>query len=521
VVSSHDRGGDGAWLGMEHPLGEELPLGEPLPLGTRDFTLSVRIRVPARGAANLGDVLGAYDATSRRGINVGFLESSPTGNHGNDRELFVGLDAGTDPAWTDLGRPGSDATMVAGLAVLEGTLYAATWEGAPSERGHVYRLEGNDWIDCGAPWSCNAVSRLAVHDGHLLAGVSRLRGGGSGMPDSANRQPGGHVLRYEGGTTWTDLGQLGDADSVAGIVPFDGEVYAIPMYSEGLYRFVEPGRWEWCGSPGRRLLALGVYDGALHGAGNDHADVDSAIAQTAAGVVVPARSPVGGGGVFRYERGTSWTSLGLQPETTQVYSIEPFEGAMHVGTWPTGLVYRLTPDGEWRSCGRLGAETEVMNLLAFNGALYAGTLPEARIFRKDGPAEWSDVGRIDDTPDVRYRRASAMAVHRGELVVGTLPSAHVHSMRVGLAASMGRTVGPGPHLIVVARRGATLLVYLDGDLVASNSSPGGAPLDLGILPPLTLGGSRREPFAGTVDGARLFQSDTAAVRGAAPDRRGG
>jgi hypothetical protein len=388
--------------------------------------------------------------------------------------------------------------MVAGLAVLDGSLYAATWEGPPTERGHVYRLEGKAWVDCGSPWDCNAVTRLAVHDGRLYAGVSRLRGGGSGLPDSSNQGPGGRIMRYEGRQEWTDLGQLGDADSVAGLVPFDGDLYAIPMYSEGLYRFVEPGRWAWCGSPGRRLLALGVHDGALYGAGNDHADVVSAIAQTAAGKVVPQRSPEGGGGIFRYDGGTSWTSLGLQPDTTQVYSIETYDRAMHVGTWPNGIVYRREPHGEWRSCGPLGDETEVMNLLAFNGLLYAGTLPRAKVFRMHGPGAWTEVGRLDWTPDVLYRRAASMAIHRGRLVVGTLPSGHVHAMRVGQAVSSGRAVPPGEHHVAAVRRGPTLELYLDGLVVATERDPAGAILDMGDLPAPTSGSGPRARFAGDV-----------------------
>jgi Concanavalin A-like lectin/glucanases superfamily len=411
---------------------------------------------------------------------------------------MFGLDAGTTPSWTDLGSPNPAAIMVAGLAVLEDALYAATWEGPPSERGHVYRLDGQGWTDCGSPLDCNAVTRLAVSDGRLYAGVSRLRGGGSGLPDSVNQGPGGRVLRYEGGQEWTDLGRLGDADSVAGLIPFGGELYAIPMYSEGLYRFLEPGRWDWCGSPGRRLLALGVHEGALYGAGNDHADVVSAIAQTAAGIVVPQRSPEGGGGIYRYEGGTSWTSLGLQPDTTQVYSIETYDGEMHVGTWPNGIVYRRGPDGGWHSCGRLGEETEVMNLLAFNGLLYAGTLPRAQVFRMDGPDTWAEIGRLDWTPDVLYRRAASMAVHRGRLVVGTLPSGHVHAMRVGQAVSSGRAVPPGDHHVAAVRRGPTLELYLDGALLANERDPAGATLDLGELPALTSGSGPRAPFAGNV-----------------------
>lgn len=479
------------------------PADSPLSVGLSDFTLNAWIRVPERPTTGLGDVVSAIDNGARRGLTLGFLDSSPCGNHGNDRELFFGLDAGTTPEWTDLGQPSPATLMVSALAVLDGELYAATWEGPPSDRGHIYRLEAQGWTDCGSPWDCNAVSRLAVHDGRLYAGVSRLRGGGSGMPDSANQAAGGRVLRYEGGSRWTDLGRLGDADSVAALVPFAGDLYAIPMYSEGLYRLVEPGRWVWCGSPDRRLLALGVHDGALYGAGNDHADVASAIAKTAAGIVVPARSAEGGGGVFRYEGGESWTSLGLQPDTTQVYSIETFDGAMHVGTWPKGLVFRHEADGSWASCGGLGEETEVMNLLAFNGALYAGTLPRAQVFRMDAQGAWAEVGRLDHTPDVLYRRAASMAVHDGALVVGTLPSGRVHGMRAGSVVSTGRAVGPGSHHVAAVREGPRLSLYLDGRLATSRTDPAGRTLDLGDLPAPTLGGGPRARFAGEIRDSRL------------------
>ena len=463
--------------------------GSSIVVGTANFSVAATIDVPDRSSGRLGDIAAAYEPASRRGWTLGVLDGSPCGNYPNDRELSFTLDAGTAPSWTDLGQPSTATIMVSALAVLDGSLYAATWEGPPSDRGHVYRLVGDAWLDCGAPWGCNAVSRLAIHEGALYAGVSRLRGGGSGMPDSANQAPGGHELRYEGGTDWTDLGRLGDADSVAALVPWRGHLYAIPMYSEGLYRLVEPGTWAWCGSPGRRLLALGVHDGALYGAGNDHADVDSAIAQTGAGIVVPPRSPAGGGGVFRFDGGEAWTSLGLQPETTQVYSIETFAGSMFVGTWPNGIVYRHGGARRWEPCGRLGEETEVMNLLAFGGSLLAGTLPRAEVYRLDAPDRWTNLGRLDWTPDVLYRRAASMAIHRGNLVVGTLPSGRVKAMRIGLAVSSGRALGPGRHEIVATRRGPTVELHVDRSLVASETSPD-AVLDLGSLPAMQPGGPR-------------------------------
>lgn len=330
---------------------EVVPVGE---LATADLTVSAWVNAASAPTTVLGDVVSWFDPAARRGFNLAFEHGSPCGSHGNDRTAWFGIDAGTSPTFVDHGRPGDATVMVCSLAASDGALYAATWEQGPSARGHVYRLEPSGWVDCGSPWDANAVTRLAVHDGALYAGVSRIRGGGSGLEDSPNQNPGGRILRYEGGREWSDQGQLPGADSVTALVPFAGALYAAPMYTEGLYRLDAPGTLTSCGSPGRRLLALGVHGGALYGAGNDHAAVDEAIALTKAGVVVAARSSVGGGGVFRYDGGEQWTSRGLQPDSTQLYSIETYAGNLHVGTWPTGLVFRAvnldtTGDATWQS----------------------------------------------------------------------------------------------------------------------------------------------------------------------------
>ena len=483
-----------------------------LPAGTLlgDLTVAAWVNAAADPTTVLGDVVSWFDPSTRTGFVLGFEHGAPCGSHGNDRTAWFGVDSGSVPRFTDHGRPGEATIMICSLASFEGDLYAATWEGGPSPRGRVHRLRGDTWEDCGSPWDANAVSRLAVHDGSLFAGVSRLRGGGSGLEDSANQNPGGRVLRYEGDDRWSDQGQLPGADSVAGLVPFGGALYAIPMYSEGLFRLDAPGSWTPCGSPGRRLLALGVHDGSLYGAGNDHADVDSAIALTKAGIVVPARSAVGGGGVFRYEGGERWTSRGLQPDTTQVYSIETYGRAMHIGTWPAGIVFRAADiggvgDASWRSIGRLGDETEIMNLQSYNGMLYAGTLPHAQLYRYDGNDDWALLGVLDETPDVRYRRAASMVVSGGELFVGTLPSARVHSMAAGAVASNDRSLAAGWHHVAGVRNGPHVAVFVDGVAVATDHGEGvdGATAMRADVP-LVLGGGPRADFEGDLADVRLW-----------------
>jgi Concanavalin A-like lectin/glucanases superfamily len=481
-------------------------------LGITDFTIGMWVNASTRSTAALGDLAASFDPATRRGFTLGFQHRTVCGSHCNDRNLLFGLDDGRAPRWTDHGSPSEAAVMIYALVVHEDHLYAATWEESPTALGHVYRLEGDEWVDCGVPWDANAVTRLAVHDGRLYAGVSRVMGGGSGRPDSSNQNPGGRVLRYEGGTEWSDCGQLEGADSVGGLVAFDGSLYAIPIYSEGLYRMDSPGTWTWCGTPGRRLLALGVHAGALYGAGNDHKHVVSAIEQTRAGVVVAAESSEGGGGVFRYDGGERWTSLGLQRDTTQVYSFETHGGELYISTWPTGLVFRLGASGQWESTGRLGDETEVMALASFNGMLYAGTLPHAQVYRHDGDEHWSVLRQLDATPDVLYRRAHAMGVYRGALYCGTLPAATVHSLQAGLAVSHDQALGAGWRHIAATRDRGTISLYVDGSLVATRSDDdAGPPIDLGAPGALWLGGGPQAGLDGELANVRLYD------RALAPD----
>ncbi len=477
-----------------------------LGIGRGDFALTAWVNVESRSRTGIGDIAAAFDPVTRRGFSLGVHHGSPCGNHANDRNLFFGIDAGSDVRWADHGRPSPSTIMVCALAVHDGDLYAGTWEAGASNVGHVYRLDRGGWIDCGKPGGANAVTRLAVHGGRLYAGSSRLRGGGSGMPDSPNQTPGGRVMRFEGGTEWSDSGRLDEADSIAGLVPFNGDLYAIPMYSDGLFRLAGAAGWVACGTPGRRLLALGVHDGALYGLGNDHTDVVSAIAQTAAGLVVPQRSTVGGGGMFRYDGGEHWTSLGLQPDTTQVYSAETYGGDLFIGSWPNGIVWRHAGGERWDTSGRLGVETEVMNLLAYNGKLYGGTLPGAQVHRFDGDGAWTNVGTLDHTPDVLYRRAASMAVYRGELFCGTLPSGTVQSMRAGAVVSDDHALQAGWRHVAAVRAGQTIELFVDGELTGKDTSDAGlGSIDAGDGSSFVIGGGPRASFDGELADVRLYR----------------
>jgi hypothetical protein len=486
-------------------------------LDADSFTVMAWVQAPANPADVLGDIFTCFDPVERIGVNLGIQHGVSTGSHHNTANVEFGVDDGSEPGWRDRGRLG-DALGVWAMAVHDGRLYAGTMNGPSDHRGHVHRFDGGEWTDLGPVGKANAVNALASCDGHLYAGTTRYRGAGSGLADSPNQHPGGEVFRLAPDGDWEPCGQLAGADSISGFAVQAGALYATALYQRGVHRYDGKDRWVSCGDPGRRLLALGVFDGHLFGAGNDHVNVDEALERTRRGEVVEAVEPGRGGGVFRLT-GAGWESWGLQPDTTQVYSLAVRYDRLVASTWPNGYVFAHAGRDRWKFMGRLAGETEVMGLITYNGSLYGGTLPHALLCRHIDAGRWEQVGVLDVTPNVPYRRTAALAVYGGELHCGAFPSGRVHSLRAGSVATHDHALGAGWHHVAGVRRPGRTALYVDGALVAEqlNSSAGVAV----ALPnrDLVIGNGPRGRFGGRLADVRLFDTalDDAAVAGFAVD----
>ena len=469
----------------------EVSTSPRLSLGTADFTVSLWLRLDPTLDDSPGDLVTQFDPVARNGFNLTVQHQSGTcTSMANTRNLFFGLDAGTEPRWTDCGRPG-DNQMVYALTVFNGALYAGTWEPGAREAGHVYRYAGDtNWLDCGAPDRCNTVSALAVFNGVLYAGVTSYSGAGSHLKPSPNTHPGGRVYRYAGRKRWVDCGRLCDAELVWGMTVFQGRLYATAMDvppkhattpRQGLYRYEGGTNWTWCGNPGGRVAALTVADGQLFASGYNGGAL---------------------GGVFRYEGSTNWTNWGAAPNVDQTYSFAFHRGAMHTGTWREARVFRYVGPNQWEDTGRLGSELEVMGLTMFNGKLYGGTLPLAQVYRLDN-AGWTLTGRLDYS-DVQYRRAWSMAVYRGRLLCGTLPSGHVHALDAGVAVSHDFELAPDWRHVAAMRSGKRLRLFLDGKCVAQSVNFDPARFDLHPNAPLKIGFGEHDYFHGHMRDVRLY-----------------
>jgi hypothetical protein len=453
-----------------------------LRLGTGDFTVALWVHTAEPLDDDLGDLVTFYDAKKRVGFNLSLRNNTGvTTTQANVRQLQFGVDAGSEPKWTDEGRPGN-ATLAFALAAHDGHLYAGTASNLKGQTGRVYRHDGAEkWIDCGAPDTCNAISALAVHHGKLYAASSKYRFAGSAMPESENMNRGGGIFRYEGEKRWTEVGRLPDTEAIGGLVVYKGQFYASSLYKPaGFFRFEADGKWTPLAVPdGKRVESLGVFNGNLWATSYD------------------------GGRVYRYG-GKEWKDFGLLGENTQTYSFAVHRGRLCVGTWPSGKVFRLNDD-RWDDLGRLGTELEVMGMLVHNGQLYAGTLPLAEVYRYDGGQTWTKTGQLDKTPDVKYRRAWTMAQSKGKLFCSTLPSGRVHSLEAGPCVTLDRELAPGWRHVAAVKHGGRLKLYVDGKLVAESAQFDPCKFDLTTGAPIQIGAGAGDHFNGGLVDVRLFR----------------
>ncbi len=460
----------------------EVPHSPKWQLGKGDFSVALWLHTDEKLADDLGELISQYDAKHRRGFSLSLRNNCVTSSQANYRQLQFGIDNGTQPKWTDLGRPGNSLYGMS-MCVHDGRLYCGTCEPAADQAGHVYRYEGGtSWVDLGSPDKSNAVVCMAVHRGKLHIGTGKYRLGGSALAESENANLGGRIFRLDDGDRWTLVGHLPGVEATAALVVFRDTLYASSLYRPaGFYRYEGEQNWTALETPGgKRPESLGVYNGYLWATGYDE------------------------GHIYRFD-GQNWKDMGALGENTQTYSFAVERGRLYVGTWPSGKVYRLSPQDEWQDTGRLGEELEVMGMLLHNGKLYAGTLPLAEMFRYDGDQQWNSVGRLDLTPDVKYRRIWSCAQYQGRLVATTLPSGHVHALEAGKCVTHDYPLPPGWRHVTAVRGGERLRLYVDGKQVAVSTPLRPADFDLSTEQPLLIGGGPGDYFSGRLRDVRLYR----------------
>lgn len=498
----------------------EVPHSESLNLGTGDFSLGAWVYTEQDQELDdvVGDVLDMYDPTLRRGITLA-INSSAAGyqGQGSDRDVYFGIDNAKMTEWEDCGRPGPTSNYVSNsLSVYEGKLYAAITD-AQEEKDwcHVFRYEGNQqWVDCGrvGDGRTTGVGPLLVHNGDLYAVTwtydwTRVIEPGGYDP--------GHVYRYAGGTTWEDCGQPSDNRTLNCAISYKGKLFVGGgWHAFGVYVQDEANQWQPSKVFSTRRPPLGCFPHAMSRYNGKMY------------VAYPS--------VYSFD-GEQWSYAGLpvaQPTgSLQTHALAVYQGRLHAGTWPDGIVSVYQGGEEWQDIGRVGEDgTEVMDLLVYNGKLYGCSIPRAEVCRYDGDATWTSLkqfyspeGWVPGPPTQSTRaqgnewsRVTSMTICDGKLYASTGSCTSsvldapcdvrgkVFSMEAGKCASYGDDLGPGWKHLTAVRDGGLLKIHVDGKLAAKSSPFDPTEYDVSTDRPLRIGFGQTDYFAGKIADVRVY-----------------
>ena len=333
---------------------------------------------------------------------------------------------------------------------------------------------------------------MTVFNGKLHVGTGKYRVAGSSLNESENLHLGGKVFRYEGGTRWTDCGQLPQTEAVGGLVVFRDQLYASSLYKPaGFFRYENDKKWTSLAVPEgiepmtrdtvtRRVVPLTIHEGHIYAGSYD------------------------GGHVYRFD-GKAWTDCGQLSNNTQTYSFAQYHGRLYVGTWPSGRVYRFDGLHKWADVGRLGEELEVMGMAVHNGRFIAGTLPLGEVYGYEGETSWKKLARLDHTPNVKYRRVWTMAEHDGQLFASTLPSGKVFAYSAGQQTMWGHSLSPGWHHVAAIKSANRLMLYVNGELVAQTPPFDATSYPVDTSQPLQLGTGTNGPLNGAMADVRIYR----------------
>jgi hypothetical protein len=489
-----------------------------LQLGGEDFSVSAWIKCarPMRGV--FGGVLSKFDGERRCGLNLWVAGSSASYSAmGDSRHVHAGIDDAYCGEWKDHGRPGVGNPLVPCLTVYQGELYAGVSDAErPEEACKVFRWAGGEeWVDCGrlgGDPSHLSVMSMIVHEGHLYAGTGiwdwgRAEEARRASPPNALT----HVFRYEGGTTWRDLGQVGSAQRVICMASFGGELYAgLDRGDEGRCFKLRGDRWIDAGVLEDRdnfecLMPLG---GVLYGASHF--------------------------AVYRYDGDRTWTCIGRRPfDITQIHSLQVFGGKLWAGTWPQGYVLRYEGGEEWTNTGLLGLAAgrpgvaminEINALGVHNGKLFAGVLPKAQIYRYEADGQWTLLGNFASRGDWNpadcpsWMRVLTLTTHKGSLFTCTgasqarardvdpdLTVGRVLSCQTGVVASHEQDIGGEWTHVAAVRRSRDLRLYINGVLSHRMAAPRRRHFDLGNAEPLWIGAGSQGNFDGAISDVRIYR----------------
>ncbi|WP_321418196.1 hypothetical protein [uncultured Methanomethylovorans sp.] len=335
---------------------------------------------------------------------------------GKDKVPYFEAIDDVTPSVSSIGLPRGTSYYVLCTQTYNGELYVGLYS------GYVYKYAGGtSWTSCGQVGASSHVYSLEIYNGNLYAGCS-----------AAN------LYRYDGGTAWTQCGStLGDSANYIGMMcAFDGKLF---MGSDQGYTYYWDGNSiTSSGKPGTtsNLRAFVVYKDKMYASGS------------------------GDGIVYRWDGGSTWTSIGDIGAIYHVNSMVVFDDTIYAacsGSTYGGYVFKWDGVGTttWSSCGRMGTNTELRQLCVYNNQLYGEGYTLANLYRYGGGTTWSAYALGSST------RGYALGTYDGKLVIGGYNGGYVYTSGTGEAIYGTALTADIDTYLTAVRNGNTITFYQD------------------------------------------------------------
>ena len=207
---------------------------------------------------------------------------------------------------------------------------------------------------------------------------------------------------------------------------------------------------------------------------------------------------------------SAWIDCGRPGNAVHIPALATINDHLYAGTFEpeadeTGHLYRYDGEERWERVGKAGYEQEIMGMVLYNAKVYCGSLPMANAWRLDRDG-LTFIANADNTPTAYLRRLWSLAVYRGRLFGGTLPSGHIMSLSAGAMATCDRALAPGWRHMVATRRADVLELHVDGNMVAESRAFQRADYDLTTNSPLSIGCGVGHAFRGAMRDLRIYNT---------------
>ena len=171
---------------------------------------------------------------------------------------------------------------------------------------------------------------------------------------------------------WESVGTLDD--HVRDLVVHDGNLYAASLVGGGndkVYRYDGGTTWTSIGAVGvSNLRCLISFDSELY-AGDSNGDV------------------------YRYDGGTTWTNIWPASPSGNVYFLIEYNGNMYASTdKDNGRVYRYDSGTTWSDMGEPGNESKTFSLAVHNDSMYAGAGSSGYVHKFVSAGSWTSIGQV-------------------------------------------------------------------------------------------------------------------------------